>query len=382
MGKEMNAKQGAKLNMYRAIEKHIGENASTVASTPAFRTAFNKFKANIAAITDTAQQKSAALTGIAADKNNSKQTLCRLAANIAGVVYAYASANQNETLKQEMNLPVTTLLRTRDDSLAPRCQNIHDKAAANLAALSQALGDGMFRCGRVVGFFEAGFLNDLTKTGATALVRQVLTAVTAPYLAIIAPFGVAGVEGKLFFDDDRSIFCGRPMFFAGYIAFSGARKIHCFDVRGLSLVFALRVTVDEVSDPLFLAGIVPPLFVCILRHEPPGHQASLNFWHCLARYPVDVIASDDHQSFCRGAFGRRLEMRPHLYLLYVLTIDQVPFFIGHLTHTVKKALAGFAGLQTIGDSAPLEGPKNSLGAQDGCHEARLGNLPEADQASV
>ncbi len=133
----MNAKQNAKLNMYRATEKHIEDNSEIIASTPAFQTAFNKFKARIAAISSTAQQKSAALTGIAADKKNSKQILCKLAADIAGVIYAYASATNNETLKQEMNLPVTTLLRTRDEALAPRCQNIHDRAQSNARALNE-----------------------------------------------------------------------------------------------------------------------------------------------------------------------------------------------------------------------------------------------------
>jgi len=132
----MNAKQSAKLNMYRAAEKHVDDNASIIAANPAFQTAFNKFKPNITAVAGTAQQKSAALTGIAADKSNSKQTLCRLAADIAGVIYAYTAANANNTLKDEMNLSVSKLQRTRDEELAPRCQNIHDKGTANLAALA------------------------------------------------------------------------------------------------------------------------------------------------------------------------------------------------------------------------------------------------------
>jgi DNA repair exonuclease SbcCD ATPase subunit len=136
MNKEMTAKQNAKLNMYRTNEKHIADNASIIADNPAFQTAFNKFKANIAAIQSVAQQKSAALTGVAADKANARQALCKLTANIAGFVYAYAAANQNETLKQEMNFSLTALQRTRDEALAPRCQNIHDKAAANLDALA------------------------------------------------------------------------------------------------------------------------------------------------------------------------------------------------------------------------------------------------------
>lgn len=136
MNKEMNAKQNAKLNMYRATGKQLDDNASIVAANVAFQTAFNKIKANIIAIQTVAQQKSASLTGIAADKSNSKQILCKLAATIAGAVSAYASATKNETLKQEMNLSITTLARTRDEALAPRCQMIHDRATANKDALA------------------------------------------------------------------------------------------------------------------------------------------------------------------------------------------------------------------------------------------------------
>ncbi len=134
MNNELNAKQNAKLNMYRTTEQHVDDNAA-IAGNPAFQTAFNKFKANNTAIQTVAQQKSATLTGVAADKSNAKQTLCKLAANLAGIVFAYAAANNNETLKQEMNLPVTTLIRTRDEALVPRCQMIHAKATANLSAL-------------------------------------------------------------------------------------------------------------------------------------------------------------------------------------------------------------------------------------------------------
>lgn len=131
----INAKQNAKLNSFRAAEKHIEDNAVIISSTPAFQTAFTKLKAKIAAIVDTAQQKSGALSGAAGDKKTAKQTLCKIAATVAGAIYAYASANRNETLQQSMNLPVTTLMRMRDEAVAPLCQMIHDRAETDLEAL-------------------------------------------------------------------------------------------------------------------------------------------------------------------------------------------------------------------------------------------------------
>lgn len=131
----INAKQNAKLNSFRATEKHIEDNASVISSTPAFQTAFNNLKAKIAAIVDTAQLKSGSLSGIASDKKTAKQNLCKLASTIAGAIYAYASATGNETLQQSMNLPVTTLMRTRDEAVAPLCQMIHDRAESDLENL-------------------------------------------------------------------------------------------------------------------------------------------------------------------------------------------------------------------------------------------------------
>ncbi len=136
MNQQMSAKLNAKLNMFRTTGKHLDDNATIIEENVALQKAFNQFKANNTAIQIIAQEKSASLTGITADKANLKQTLCKLAATIAGAVSAYASATQNEILKQEMNLPVSTIMRSRDEALAPRCQMIRDRTAANAAALA------------------------------------------------------------------------------------------------------------------------------------------------------------------------------------------------------------------------------------------------------
>lgn len=132
----MNSKLESKLKMYRAVEQHGNENPTIVALNLAFSDAFNRFKAKIAAIATNAQQNETVLTGIAEDKSTFKQALARRAADIASVIYAYAIGTSNNTLKQEVNFSYSTLVKSRDNELAPRCQNIHDKAAANLADLA------------------------------------------------------------------------------------------------------------------------------------------------------------------------------------------------------------------------------------------------------
>lgn len=131
----MNARQVAKLLMYQATEKHCDEHADIFAITPAFQTAFNNFKAKIAEISHISQQQEAMWADITANKCNARQTLCQKTAEVAGLIFAFASATSNDTLKQEVNYSYTTLFKTKDDQLAPRCQDIYDKGLANLAKL-------------------------------------------------------------------------------------------------------------------------------------------------------------------------------------------------------------------------------------------------------
>lgn len=131
----MNAKQTAKLKMYQATEKHCDDNVSIIVLKPAFHTAFTNFKSKITAIINITQRGDVPLKGIALDKKALRETLCKTASEVARLVSAYASIMENNTLKQEVNFTLSTLKQTRDTQLVPRCQNIHDRAAANLVAL-------------------------------------------------------------------------------------------------------------------------------------------------------------------------------------------------------------------------------------------------------
>lgn len=132
----MNSKLMAKLNMYDAVKTVCQDNAVTIATINAFKTTFDEFKDKIAAIKEVAQQKDMATQGAAADKKARKTSLCRIASAVAGAIYAYAATSGNNTLKQEVKFTNSQLMQTKDALLAPRCQNIHDLGAANLAALA------------------------------------------------------------------------------------------------------------------------------------------------------------------------------------------------------------------------------------------------------
>jgi len=132
----MNAKQEAKLNMFLAVKKYCDDNMTIVNTVLAFATTFTAFKAIITALLSASQQEKAVTSGIVTDKKVSKKTLARLAADIAAPLFAFASGTNNNTLKAQANFSYTALFTTKDAELPGVCQNIHDAALTNLAALA------------------------------------------------------------------------------------------------------------------------------------------------------------------------------------------------------------------------------------------------------
>lgn len=135
MQKQLNKRQEAKLNSFRATETHVDENIAVISGIVAFAATYNKIKAKIALLIANAQLKSASLLGIAAGKNSFREILTEKAAVTAGLIYTYAVDIENETLREEMNITPSRLRRTRDEELAPLCQMIHDRAQTHLDAL-------------------------------------------------------------------------------------------------------------------------------------------------------------------------------------------------------------------------------------------------------
>ncbi|MBS1794867.1 MAG: carboxypeptidase regulatory-like domain-containing protein [Acidobacteria bacterium] len=131
----MNAKHESKFTMYRGVERHLETNSDIIAAVPAVGAAFEAFRAVIAAIVAATRATGVNLSGIAVDKSNSRQTLAQTAADIAGFIRAYATVIGNNTLRAEVNYPVSKIVRIRDEQVVPRCQIIHDRGAENLREL-------------------------------------------------------------------------------------------------------------------------------------------------------------------------------------------------------------------------------------------------------
>lgn len=132
----MDARQEAKLSMYNAVLTHIEANTTITATVPAFATVATSLRTVYNNIITAAQQEAEAIAGVTMDKAETRNLLCTEAANIAAAVYAYATSQGDNELKEQVNLSFTKLQKTKDELLVPTCNIIHQKATLSLASLT------------------------------------------------------------------------------------------------------------------------------------------------------------------------------------------------------------------------------------------------------
>jgi hypothetical protein len=132
----MDRKQEARLNMFDAVTSFCTTNATSVASVAAFQTAFTSFQTVVAQIHDTAQMEAAIISGIAADKSQLRLALCEQAISLSAALYAFASAANNNQLKNQASVSPTEFKRFNDERLVPTCANVYDALNANIAGLA------------------------------------------------------------------------------------------------------------------------------------------------------------------------------------------------------------------------------------------------------
>lgn len=132
----MNAQQEAWLNMYKAVISFCNSQPAITASVPAFAAGLSTLQVITSNITDTAAKQLQATSGVRNHKENQRITLSRLASTIGANVFAWASAQQNHLVKEEVRYSFTKLRRLPDEKLAPVCKNIHKAASDNQAQLA------------------------------------------------------------------------------------------------------------------------------------------------------------------------------------------------------------------------------------------------------
>ena len=132
----MTAKDEAKLSMYRTVILFCNNNLSTINVNAAFLAVLALITTKVSTLltNETAARKQT--KGVAQDKGTQRATLCLNAFDIASIVFAYATEINNLTLQQAVKFSITDLEKTKDDLLAPTCNNIKKAASDNLAALA------------------------------------------------------------------------------------------------------------------------------------------------------------------------------------------------------------------------------------------------------
>lgn len=131
----MNANQTAKVKMFKDVVEYCDENTFLIATVAALQTALNLVKAKLVLLDEAAQSSAVPITGIAADKGNRRKIMTDLAIDVASMVFAYASASDNNTLKAEVDYPEYKLTRLRDADAVIVSRTIHDRAVEDIVRL-------------------------------------------------------------------------------------------------------------------------------------------------------------------------------------------------------------------------------------------------------
>lgn len=127
--------QENKLSMYFSTQKVVNKYNSIWSGAPAFVTIFGNFETAIQDIQDTRLVQEGEITGVTVDKAEAKEAAISAGLEIATAVFAYASVNNNNTLKAKVDYSPSDLRRSRDTVLIDRLQVIHDEANGVIGAL-------------------------------------------------------------------------------------------------------------------------------------------------------------------------------------------------------------------------------------------------------
>ncbi len=132
----MNKKQVNQINMLQAtcLILTTPHNAAITAGVPAFTRGLAALQGSLNVLSALGQAQGSPLTGIAMDKERLQRSLVNRTLIVAGAAGACAFEATNHTQAQQFKVSETGLLRLRNTILDDTAQNIHDHAAAMLAA--------------------------------------------------------------------------------------------------------------------------------------------------------------------------------------------------------------------------------------------------------
>ena len=113
-----------KLSMYHAVKGVCNDHQVVWNGMPAFANAFSSFDTKIGEIEAAADIQSGVVTGITKDKQKEEDEMIAMAVKIAGAVFAYASINGKNELKDRVDYSKSAMSKARDSELLSICRNI------------------------------------------------------------------------------------------------------------------------------------------------------------------------------------------------------------------------------------------------------------------
>lgn len=170
----MNDIQENKVSMYLAEEKVLNDNNPVWAGVPAFANAVGAFTLKLEDIMGVVERQETAITGVRSDKMNAQDLMITSALSVSGSVFAYASATNNQTLKDAVDYTESSLKYVRDTLSAERCRIIHGQASAVVADLADygvtaaVLGELDLRINAFIGLIPAPRVAITSRKGATS----------------------------------------------------------------------------------------------------------------------------------------------------------------------------------------------------------------------
>jgi hypothetical protein len=131
----MTTVQQNRLSMYLAVLGVMAKYNAVWAAMTALAEMVTRLGDLTTSIQETSGVQGSPLTGIAGGKNRKRMAMMQKTLEIAGDLHAFAVKGGDTTLQAKCDLKITDLVRLGDTLIGPRCQEIHDLADTNAAAL-------------------------------------------------------------------------------------------------------------------------------------------------------------------------------------------------------------------------------------------------------
>jgi hypothetical protein len=131
----MNKDQEDVFRMYQSVHEVLKSNNSIWSAIIPFGNAVNTLKTYIDELSDLRQRQLEDVSGIAADKKTKRMQMEELAFQIQAIVVFYASTTANIKLLAKVDFNRSDYTLARSNEVAGICEQVHDAAASNAAAL-------------------------------------------------------------------------------------------------------------------------------------------------------------------------------------------------------------------------------------------------------